>query len=106
MELDDRLKIDRLNGTTSATWIGSSLYPDFLLTSFRLPVAGHADYFPNSGALQPNCLFQTCSHSRSWQLYARSVLAPRDFPAVRCASWEAFQKGDCDGDIRWDVTVT
>ncbi|CAB3229301.1 unnamed protein product [Arctia plantaginis] len=57
---------------------------------------GHVDYYPNRGSEQPNCLFQTCSHSRAWLLFAESVTNPEGFPAVRCTSWSAFQSGACD----------
>ncbi|XP_052744588.1 inactive pancreatic lipase-related protein 1 [Bicyclus anynana] len=59
---------------------------------------GHKDYYPNRGTRQPDCLLQTCSHSRAWELYSESVLRPRAFPAVRCKDWDAFANGDCDFD--------
>ncbi|XP_045762518.1 pancreatic lipase-related protein 2-like isoform X2 [Maniola jurtina] len=59
---------------------------------------GHKDYYPNSGSEQPNCILQTCSHSRAWELYSESVLNPDAFPAVRCKDWPAFRKGDCEWD--------
>ncbi|XP_063542768.1 phospholipase A1-like [Cydia strobilella] len=60
---------------------------------------GQVDYYPNSGKQQPNCLFQTCSHSRSWALFAESVKTPDAFPAVRCKDYDAFKKGQCDSDV-------
>ncbi|XP_075985087.1 pancreatic triacylglycerol lipase-like [Anticarsia gemmatalis] len=61
-------------------------------------LVGHVDFFPNRGSEQPNCLFQTCSHSRAWELYAESISNTTGFPAVSCASWKAFQKGECDNN--------
>ncbi|XP_050355927.1 phospholipase A1 1-like [Nymphalis io] len=62
---------------------------------------GHADYFPNSGTLQPNCLLQTCSHSRAWQMYGESVLTREAFPAIKCSDWEEFKNGSCKNEISY-----
>ncbi|CAG9131277.1 unnamed protein product [Plutella xylostella] len=60
---------------------------------------GQVDYFPNSGSQQPNCLLQSCSHSRAWLYYAESIVRPEAFPAVRCDDWEAFRRGRCDSEV-------
>ncbi|XP_063369733.1 phospholipase A1-like [Cydia amplana] len=60
---------------------------------------GQVDYFPNSGSQQPNCLFQTCSHSRAWVYFAESVKTPEAFPARRCKDYDAFKKAQCDSDV-------
>nr|XP_049701707.1 pancreatic lipase-related protein 2-like [Helicoverpa armigera] len=57
---------------------------------------GHVDFYPNGGSKQPNCLFQTCSHSRAWNLYAESILNRDAFLAVKCANHTVFMKGQCD----------
>ncbi|KAI8433106.1 hypothetical protein MSG28_013958 [Choristoneura fumiferana] len=56
---------------------------------------GQVDYYPNSGSQQPNCLLQTCSHSRAWVYFTESVMRPDAFPAVKCKDWEAFKKKQC-----------
>ncbi|XP_041989061.1 pancreatic triacylglycerol lipase-like [Aricia agestis] len=60
---------------------------------------GHMDFYPNSGQKQPNCLFQTCSHSRAWLLFGESVLRPDAFQAVLCKDWEQFRQRKCDKEI-------
>ncbi|CAH2097324.1 unnamed protein product [Euphydryas editha] len=62
---------------------------------------GHVDFYPNSGSEQPNCLLQTCSHSRSWQLFGESVVRHDAFPAVKCKSWDEFKEGKCEKDISY-----
>ncbi|XP_072948294.1 pancreatic triacylglycerol lipase-like [Epargyreus clarus] len=64
-------------------------------------IVGQANYLPNGGSMQPNCLFQTCSHSRSWLIFGVSVLLGDIFPAIRCADYEAFKRGECDGEISY-----
>ncbi|KAG7300591.1 hypothetical protein JYU34_014885 [Plutella xylostella] len=62
---------------------------------------GQVDYFPNSGSQQPNCLLQSCSHSRAWLYYAESIVRPEAFPAVRCEDWEAFRRGRCEKEVSY-----
>lgn len=62
---------------------------------------GHVDFYPNSGAMQPNCLFQTCSHSRAWQLFGESVVRPDAFPALKCKSWDAYKEGKCEKEYSY-----
>ncbi|KAI5643439.1 lipase domain-containing protein [Phthorimaea operculella] len=59
---------------------------------------GDVDYYPNQGAQQPECTWIGCSHGRSWQYFAESVVNPEAFPAVKCDSWSDFKKGTCEND--------
>ncbi|VVC96863.1 unnamed protein product [Leptidea sinapis] len=76
------------------------IHTDAGVYGLKEPV-GQVDYFPNSGAKQPDCVLQTCSHSRAWILYGESVLNPHAFPALRCNDWDAFKNQQCDGDISY-----
>lgn len=55
-------------------------------------------YFRHS-SLQPGCFTLLCSHSRSFEYYAESVIRgnERNFMAVRCNSYTAYKDGLCDG---------
>ncbi|XP_026750752.2 pancreatic triacylglycerol lipase-like [Galleria mellonella] len=62
---------------------------------------GDADYYPNGGSEQTDCVRATCSHSRAWQLFAESTVNLQAFPSIRCESWTAFQNGTCDHEISY-----
>ncbi|XP_018399013.1 PREDICTED: pancreatic lipase-related protein 2-like [Cyphomyrmex costatus] len=65
---------------------------------FLKPI-GHADFYPNGGTFrQPGCpVFssQTCSHGRSYQFFAESIVHPDGFVAVKCSNWMDFQLDKC-----------
>ncbi|XP_065157728.1 lipase member H-like isoform X2 [Atheta coriaria] len=72
---------------------------------------GHVDFWPNRGqSPQPGCRLEEvkrrspdaflieplfCSHWRSYQFYAESVITPDSFLAVNCKNWGRFLRGDC-----------
>lgn len=64
---------------------------------------GHIDFFPNNGTrVQPGCpsyvvgIYDAhCSHHRSWDFFAESLLNETAFPAVPCDNWTKFTKGEC-----------
>ncbi|KAJ8976338.1 hypothetical protein NQ317_009790, partial [Molorchus minor] len=73
---------------------------------------GHVDFWPNGGiSPQPGCTILEvkrrspdsiieplfCSHWRSYQFYAESVINPKAFAdAVQCSSWKDYKKGACN----------
>ncbi|XP_018332079.1 pancreatic lipase-related protein 2-like [Agrilus planipennis] len=74
----------------------------------------HADFWPNGGAaVQPGCLHSEiktrspdavietafCSHWRSYQFFAESVLNPHSFLSQQCDNWKQFFTGQCTGII-------
>ncbi|CAK1543673.1 unnamed protein product [Leptosia nina] len=71
------------------------IHTDAGVFGLRDPI-GQVDYFPNNGAMQPNCVLQSCSHSRVVSYYGESIVNGEAFPAVRCRDWEAYKKGQCD----------
>ncbi|XP_043278158.1 lipoprotein lipase-like isoform X2 [Venturia canescens] len=70
---------------------------------------GTVDFFANGGARpQPGCPVlgsplsgaDLCSHWRSWQYYAESVVNEGAFVAVRCGSFADLLLGKCDSNDR------
>ncbi|CAG9824110.1 unnamed protein product [Phaedon cochleariae] len=77
---------------------------------------GHVDFWPNQGiAPQPGCQIPEikkrnpdgilekvfCSHWRSYQFYAESVVNPNAFQgAVACNNWAEYTEGVCTPEMR------
>ncbi|XP_022917548.1 phospholipase A1 VesT1.02-like [Onthophagus taurus] len=61
---------------------------------------GTADFYPNGGALQPNCLNilnLVCSHTRAPWLFIESINSS-GFLSRRCDSWLNYALGLCNGN--------
>ncbi|XP_014362890.2 pancreatic triacylglycerol lipase [Papilio machaon] len=57
----------------------------------------HGDFFPNSGKHpQPGCWISTCSHSRSYRLFASSIYTDH-FVAKRCNDTNEAHNNQCTG---------
>ncbi|XP_026316580.1 uncharacterized protein LOC113227790 isoform X4 [Hyposmocoma kahamanoa] len=93
--VDDDLRLKE----TDADYV-DVIHTDAGVFGLKDPV-GHVDYYPNAGAQQPNCFFQTCSHSRAWLYYAESVVDPKAFPALKCNDWDSFKIGNCSQDVTY-----
>ncbi|KAJ8935335.1 hypothetical protein NQ318_016628, partial [Aromia moschata] len=63
---------------------------------------GHVDFYPNGGGPpQPGCnlleVLEACSHARSWQLFAESLVTDEPYIATRCESVSLLGGPKCNG---------
>lgn len=69
---------------------------------------GHVDFFPNGGKSQPGCgldLIGTCAHSRSYQLFADSLINGK-LVGTNCDSWSNFLDGKCKGELKAQIGLS
>lgn len=59
---------------------------------------GDSNFFANGGRSQPGCgidLTGTCAHSRSYLLFAESILSDVGFGSTKCTSFDEVWSGSC-----------
>ncbi|XP_011498556.1 PREDICTED: pancreatic triacylglycerol lipase-like [Ceratosolen solmsi marchali] len=68
---------------------------------FLAPI-GDADFYPNGGKRQVGCSIDfggSCSHSRSYEFFAESIVSAVGFYGMNCKNYSSFVHGDCEGNI-------
>lgn len=59
---------------------------------------GTADFYPDGGATQANCLIDVggaCSHGRAYEYYAESISSNKGFYGRKCSDKTHFLRNDC-----------
>lgn len=68
---------------------------------YLIPI-GKADFYPNGGKKQLGCavdLAGACSHSRSYEFFAESILSDVGFYGMNCKNYSSYEQGTCAGDV-------
>lgn len=60
-------------------------------------VCGHADFFPNGGAVMPNCFISFCSHSKSYY-YMAETINNNSVYGMSCSSIHDVYSNNCRGE--------
>lgn len=63
-----------------------------------LTAIGKADFYPNGGQKQLGCITGTCSHLRSYEYFAESIVSDKGFFGKKCKNYQEAIDGVCAGD--------